>query len=152
LEIKIVSNKNIIFQLICFAVLSLFAFLPLAALVDPSKHGVLFNLFGAFAILALAVCLVWGIIRFSWRSMRLGVKSALKLQLSSLKSFFATRKEALFLLVMYILVLVSAIFVSGTERSLKGTDFRPDGVYMYTVFFALYYFAVMLKTRISKEL
>jgi len=152
LKNNIASNKNIIFQLICFAVLSLFAFLPLVALVDPSKHGVLFNLFGAAAIMSLGVCLVWGIIRFAWRSMHLGVKSASKLQLSAIKSFFVTRKEALFLLIMYILVLVSAIFVSGTERSLKGTDFRPDGIYMYTVFFALYYFAVMLKNTDFKRI
>ncbi len=152
LKFNILPSRSNIFQYLCFLMVSFFSFLPMAALVSPGKHGSLFIKFGAVEIFGLGLCLIFFIVTFAHSSIRSGFKLTAKEKLNNLKEFFSTHKEALFLLIMYILVVISAVFVSGTERSLRGSNFRPDGVYMYTVLFALYFFGLMLKNNTLRKI
>lgn len=139
------------FQVISFLMTIMYALLPIYAIFSPENHGVIFKYISFFGICGFVffggVNIILKCVNSADGSFFENLTDVLK---TGLKSAFSN-KHGLLLLFVYILSVISALFAPDKVRSFFGTDFRPDGVLMYTSFAVAFIFASCIKKKCLKN-
>ncbi len=146
-----------------FVMLMIFSFMPYLALFAPPEFGPLFSGIARLEIYAFLFLGVFQLISYaSFTSNRHSLKDRMTSAFIKFYNSVKNDKTGILFIAVYILCIISAVaaFTSGDgfdgveftqTRMFKGTDFRPDGLRMYTCFLVIYVFASMIKKREFKK-
>lgn len=131
---------------------SLFSLMPILAIFAPEKFGSLFAVFSNIEIIGLLVLAFFQLVSYaSFDSDEYSLGTRIKICFSNMCTSLFNNKTALLLLAVYFISIISAVFAKDTQRAFFGTEFRPDGIFMYTSYAAVFIFSSLIKGRIQRR-
>jgi len=131
-----------------FVMIVIFSLMPFFAIFSPESFGPIFTGIAKLELAALIILGAFQLISYaSFTSRRYSFSDKVVLLFVKLKDCLLNNKTGLILLVVYIISFISALLAKDTQRSLYGTDFRPDGIRMYTCFLVVYVFSTLVKRK-----
>lgn len=135
-----------------FVMLVIFSLMPFLAMFSPQSFGPLFTGIAQLEIWSLLILGAFQLISYASFSSR-RYSASLRIKLCFLKAWDSLKnnKAGLLFLGFYILSIISAIFAKDPQRAYSGTDFRPDGIRMYTAFAAIFVYASLIKSKVLKN-
>lgn len=135
-----------------FVMLIIFSLMPGLAIFSPQSFGPLFTGIAQLEIWALIILGAFQLISYASFSSRT-YPASLRIKLCFLKAWdgLKNNKAAFLFLGFYVLSVISASLAEDTKRAFFGTDFRPDGIQMYTCFAAIYVYASLIKSKVLKN-
>lgn len=129
-----------------FFMIVIFSLMPFLAMFSPQSFGSIFTGIAQFELVALIVLGAFQLISYaSFSSRRYTTSERLQLCIQNSKHSLFSNKVGVLLLIVYVLSLFSIFFAKDMQRALYGTDFRPDGLRMYTCFLVVFVFASLIK-------
>ncbi|MBO7288405.1 MAG: O-antigen ligase family protein, partial [Clostridia bacterium] len=135
-----------------FVMLVIFSLMPFLALFSPQSFGPLFTGIAQLEIWSLLILGAFQLISYASFSSR-SYSASVRIKLCFLKAWDSLKnnKAALLFLGFYVLSIISAFFAKDPERAYLGTEFRPDGIRMYTAFAAIFVYASLVKSSVLKN-
>ncbi|MBQ4526719.1 MAG: O-antigen ligase family protein [Clostridia bacterium] len=140
-----------IYQTVCLIMTMLFALLPVFAVFVPKEYGKYFIAFSKIELITLGACFLGYLIYCTVKCFKTSFSEVYKSFSNSIIDILKHNKHIILLLVMYIFVCISAFAAPNRERAMTGTEFRPDGLLMYSCFMAVFIFAFSLKNTFFKN-
>ena len=135
-----------------FTMVIIFSLMPLMAMFSPESFGPLFTGIAQLEIIALFVLGIFQLISYaSFSSRKYDASERMSLCIGRAKNSLLKNKAGILFLAVFVISAVSSFFAEDTQRALYGTDFRPDGMRMYTCFAAVFVFASLIKNKTLKN-
>lgn len=146
-----------------FVMIAIFSLIPYLAMFAPPEFGPLFSGISYLEIYAFLFLGIFQLISYvSFATDKIPLRCTMSACFGKLYNSIKADKTGLILVVVYVLCIVSAVWAFFTcdafdgmkftqTRLFKGTDFRPDGIRMYTCFLVVYVFASMIKSKNLKK-
>ena len=135
-----------------FVMVIIFSLIPALALVSPQSFGPLFTGIAQieiFSFIFLGIFQFISYATFSSNKYSFGDRMkfcALKMWDSCMKN-----KTGFLFLIVYVISIISALCAEDTQRSFYGTEFRPDGIRMYTCFMIVFIYSLLIKDKTMKK-
>ncbi len=130
-----------------------FCFMPILALFSPNRFG---SIFKTLTYIELASLLVLGMFQLvsyaSFESEEYSLIERIKICFSNMLNSLINNKTGLLLLAVYLISIISAFFAKDVKRAFFGTDFRPDGILMYTSLAVIFIYSSLVKGRIQRRI
>lgn len=135
-----------------FVMLIIFSLMPALAMFSPQSFGPLFTGIAQLEICALFILGAFQLISYASFSSR-NYPTPVRIKLCFLKCWESLKnnKAGLIFIGFYVLSAVSSLLAEDTQRAFYGTDFRPDGMRMYTCFAAVFVYSSLIKSKVLKN-
>ncbi len=147
-----------------FVMIIIFSLMPVLALFSPPDFGPLFIGIARLEIYGFLFLGFFQLISYAtFSSKRYSIKERLSACIWKFFDSIKRDKTGILLIAVYVLCAIAAYNAFSTggaafdgmdfsdTRMFRGTDFRPDGVFMYTCFMVIYIYASMLKKKSFKN-
>lgn len=147
-----------------FVMMIVFSLIPVLAIFAPPEFGPLFSGIAKLEIYGFLFLGFFQLVSYaSFSSGKFTLKERMSACLWKLLNSIKNDKTGILLIGVYALCVIAAYsaYSSGGSafdgmdftdtRMYKGTDFRPDGVFMYTCFMVVYIYATMIKRKNLKK-
>lgn len=135
-----------------FVMLVIFSLMPFLAMFSPQSFGPLFTGIAQLEIWSLLILGAFQLISYASFSSR-SYPTNVRMKLCFLKAWDSLKnnKAGLLFIGFYVLSIISAFFAKDPERAYLGTEFRPDGIRMYTAFAVIFVYASLVKSKVLKN-
>ncbi len=131
----------------CF-MLSLFCLIPMFALFSPQSFGPIFTTISYIELASLILLGLFQLISYaSFETRNISAVDRVAICLRDAKEAVLNNKTGLMLIIVYIISWIAVLGASDLTRALKGTEFRPDGIFMYTSFSVIFIYASLVKSK-----
>ncbi len=159
-QVKSLTNFN---EYYAFVMIAIFSLMPHLALFGPPEFGPLFIGISRLMIYSFVFLGAFQLISYaSFSSRRYPLEVTMGACFEKLKTSVKSDISGILLIVTYVLCVISAMLaytpvVNGEavsffdSRMFRGTEFRPDGIFMYTCFFVVYVYSSMIKKDSLKK-
>jgi len=130
----------------------IFSLIPALALISPQSFGPLFTGIAQIEIYSFIFLGIFQFISyatFSSNKHTFGDRMkfcALKMWDSCMKN-----KAGFLFLIVYVLSIIAALCAEDKQRAFNGTDFRPDGIRMYTCFMVVFIYSLLIKDKTMRR-
>ncbi|MBR3933982.1 MAG: O-antigen ligase family protein [Clostridia bacterium] len=178
-QVRALTKFNETYALIMVII---FSVIPLMAMFSPQDFGPIFTGIGKLMIYSLIFLGLFQLISYATFNSKYSVSDRLNFCMKRGLTSILEHKVGIILIVFFVLTLISALvaYTNGKDvianleyannishdeavrmfkdmsftdtRLYKGTDFRPDGVYMYICYGAVFIYASMLKNPKYKKI
>ena len=135
-----------------FVMLIIFSLMPALAIFSPQSFGPLFTGTAQLEIACLIILGAFQLISYASFSSR-SYPTSERIKLCFLKAWegLKNNKAGLVFIVFYVISAICSFRADDVQRAFYGTDFRPDGMRMYTCFAAIFVYASMVKSQRLKN-
>ncbi len=147
---KINNKRKSVTEIVSAIMLLIAAFFPGFMIVNPPLYGKYFKTFGAIELAVFPVLLIFNIV-LKCVVEKPSFKGLISEWILGVKKSFSVNRHFLLLSVAFVLAVISACMAVDTKRAFFGTDFRPDGIYMYSVFAVIFIYGSNIHSRKLKN-